>query len=572
MATYFSIPTANPLKPIWQNKKLPSDTGTVFYYNPNPSFNRKSIDTNFFYDTLTSFDEKLSYCAKYQQSDTIRVQWLGDDSTLANYQYARLLDVNGVEYPNNTVTVVKESGTYNSMTLYTITMHLYDVPEGKYFLQLRYKNNSAYVHCLFEPIHVKQIHPNTVRGDYYNSYNDQSLIYPSSAWIPQIRVEGCITEITPDAKFNNYEDQPLNVEFISGVPFRQFELVLGTGVRGIPEYMADKWNRITLTTDLKIDGKGFARSEGSKIEGKNANGLPLAMYTMKLREAENLGSLDVIAHATVSGGSTTFDTIVGDMPQTKYFYIQDMTIAGSTVQVRRVFDGKRNFLDYLNATQQVGSGHWYEDENNKLVYLHYATTLATAFSLTAANTLKYVIRIRNYGAGDLNMDFTKGAIGSTVYYAIFDNNTLTTAATAYTGTISTTKTYSAGSLWNDRYYCFSDVATFLDNASTGSTVRTIAGDIAPSMTAFTMNVALGLQRFENNIFNYVTALATFDIDNQNLSTYAVDDMLRWIYDSRSHFSGSANITLTQTPAAAPTRDLLQFKALIDAVTGTILTD
>ena len=572
MATYFEIPLASPLKPIWQNKKLPSDTGTVFYYNPSTSFNTKWYDNTFFYDSLTSFDEKTSYCQKFQQSDTVRVQWLGEDTTLANYQYARLLDVNGNVYTPKTVTVVQESGTWDSKKLYTVTMHLYDVPEGKYFLQLRWKNNSAYIHCLFEPIYVKQIHPNTIRLDAYNSYNDQSIVYPSSSWIPQLRVEGRVDEITPDAKFNNYEDQPLNVEFISGVPFRNYELTLGAGVRGLPEWMADKINRFTLVTDLNIEGKAFARTVGSKIEGGGSAGLKLGHYKIKLREGVNTSTLDVIAHATVSGGSTTFDTIVGDMPQNKYFYIESMTIAGATVNVRMVFEGKRNFLDYLNATQQVGSGHWYEDENNKLVYLHYANTLATAFSLTAANTLKYCIRIRSYGAGDLNMDFTKGAIGTTVYYAIVDNKTLTTAATAFTGTISTTKTYSSGSGWNDRYYCFSDVATFLDNASTGTMIRTISGDFAPAMTAFTLNLALGLQRMENNMFRYVTALATFDINHQNLSTYDVDDLLRWLYDNRANLSGSCNITLTQTPAAAPSSALLQFKGLIDAVTGTILTD
>lgn len=277
-AKIFILPLTNPLKPIWQTDLLSSNNSATTLTAFDPSFNFRTTDQDFFYRTLKYYEDKNGYCQPYQQSDTIRIQWLSEYSTLAQYQYARLLDQYGNVYTLKTVTVVKESGTYtseidgvllSSLTLYTVTIKLYDVAEGKYFLQLDHYDGITHKYVIHEPIDVKQIHENTVRIDYYNSYNDQSTIYPNLAYIPQLRVHGCFTEMDNQSKFSVYEDQPLDMEMVSGIAYRLYTLTLGQmATMGIPEWYSDKLERALLCDNLYIDGIQYTRDEGAKLEAK----------------------------------------------------------------------------------------------------------------------------------------------------------------------------------------------------------------------------------------------------------------------------------------------------------------
>ena len=565
MANIFEIPLLNPLRAIWQSDKLNSDAGTVLYQAFNPSYNYRNIDSDWYYRTLKEYEQKQPYVQPFQQSDTIRVQWIGSN-TSGHYDHIKLLDSNGSD---TGVSISVGSSVVGSNTLYTITLPLWNINEGKYFLSVYHlpaSNDRTYI--IFEPFYVKQVHIKTVRIDYYNSFNDQSVIYPTSAYVPQLRVHGCITDVTNDSKFNVYEDQPMNLEMVSGIPYRTFELTLG-GSKGIPQWYADIIERALLTDTLTIDGIAYTRAEGAKLEAKKEAGKPLNMYTIKLRERYNTATLDIVQKKSY---------IVGAMPQTDYFWIETMTINGLGYTIRKMFKGKRNFLDYLNATYLLTYGYWAEDYNNKLVFvLNSVTTTISTTELTTANTLAYGVRFRCVGIGDFTIDLSAPASSNFYAVAYSDGSaSVNKTALAVYASITTINKNFASNNTKDVFVFGSNIKTY---ATTSSTIRIteVDGDLAIGCTDLSMSsVASSLNlNTIGNLFKYMTSLRYVGLDDLSLSSSMIDSIIMNLYDARTRLNSSCEIYLNgQTPSAPPsnTQGINLFKTTIKSLITTLTTD
>ena len=562
MANIFEIPLLNPLRAIWQSDKLNSDAGTVLYQAFNPSYNYRNIDSDWYYRTLKEYEQKQPYVQPFQQSDTIRVQWIGSN-TSAHYDHIKLLDSNGSD---TGVSISLGSMVVGSNTLYTITLPLWNINEGKYFLSVYHhpaSNDRTYI--IFEPFYVKQVHIKTVRIDYYNSFNDQSVIYPTSAYIPQLRVHGCITDVTNDSKFNVYEDQPMNLEMVSGIPYRTFELTLG-GSKGIPQWYADIIERALLTDTLTIDGIAYTRAEGAKLEAKKEAGKPLNMYTIKLRERYNTATLDIVQKKSY---------IVGAMPQTDYFWIETMTINGLGYTIRKMFKGKRNFLDYLNATYLLTYGYWAEDYNNKLVFvLNSVTTSISTTELTTANTLAYGVRFRCVGTGDFEIDVSAPA-SSNFYAVAYSDGTASVNKTALATTPSATTIGASFAINKTRdIFIFTSNAKTYADISTNVTISEIDGDLPIGCTNFYFPSSLNTNTI-GNMFKYMTSLREFDLRYQKLSSSMIDSIIMNLYDARTRLHSTCSILLNgQTPSAPPsnTQGINLFKTTIKSLITTLTTD
>lgn len=562
MANIFEIPLLNPLRAIWQSDKLNSDAGTVLYQAFNPSYNYRNIDSDWYYRTLKEYEQKQPYVQPFQQSDTIRVQWIGSN-TSAHYDHIKLLDSNGSD---TGVSISLGSMVVGSNTLYTITLPLWNINEGKYFLSVYHhpaSNDRTYI--IFEPFYVKQVHIKTVRIDYYNSFNDQSVIYPTSAYIPQIRVHGCITDVTNDSKFNVYEDQPMNLEMVSGIPYRTFELTLG-GSKGIPQWYADIIERALLTDTLTIDGIAYTRAEGAKLEAKKEAGKPLNMYTIKLRERYNTATLDIVQKKSY---------IVGVMPQTDYFWIETMTINGLGYTIRKMFKGKRNFLDYLNATYLLTYGYWAEDYNNNLVFvLNSVTTTISTTTLTTANTLAYGVRFRCVGTGDFEIDVSAPA-SSNFYAVAYSDGTASVNKTALATTPSATTIGASFAINKTRdIFIFTSNAKTYADISTNVTISEIDGDLPIGCTNFYFPSSLNTNTI-GNMFKYMTSLREFDLRYQKLSSSMIDSIIMNLYDARTRLHSTCSILLNgQTPSAPPsnTQGINLFKTTIKSLITTLTTD
>jgi hypothetical protein len=563
MANIFEIPLLNPLRAIWQSDKLNSDAGTILYQAFNPSYNYRNIDSDWYYRTLKEYEQKQPYVQPFQQSDTIRVQWIGSDNTSGFYDHVKLLDSNGSD---TGVSISVGSSAIGSRTLYTITLPLWNINEGKYFLSVYHHPPSNEKTCIvFEPFYVKQVHIKTVRIDYFNSFNDQSVIYPTSAYIPQIRVHGCITDVTNESKFNVYEDQPMNVEMVSGIPYRTFELTLG-GSKGIPQWYADIIERALLTDTLMIDGIAYTRAEGAKLESKKEAGKPLNMYTIKLRERYNTATLDIVQKKSY---------VVGDMPQTDYFWIETMTINSDSVNVRRMFKGKRNFLDYLNATYLLTYGYWAEAYNNKLVFvLNSITTSINTTTLTTANTLAYGIRFRCVGTGDFTIDLSAPASSNFYAIAYSDGSASVnkTALAVYTSITTITKNFAINSV-KDVFIFGSNIKTY-DTTSSTIKITEVDGDLAIGCTDLSMSSIIGTNTI-GNLFKYMTSLKYLLFNDLSLSSSMIDSIIMNLYDARTRLHSTCTIYLNgQTPSAPPsnTQGINLFKSTIKSLITTLTTD
>lgn len=577
MANIFEFPLLNPLRAIEQKDNLPSNLTPQYLVGANPAFNYLPVDSDFFVRTLKFYEDKKVFVQKFQQSDTIRIQWLGYDGTLSRYQFARLLDKDGNVFSVKTITVVKDPGTYyvdfngvsTAMVLYYVEINLYDVPEGIYFLQTAYYNNVNYKHVIFEPFNLKQIHPNTSRVDSWNSYNDQGMIYPSANYIVQLRIDGYVKQLPPDAEFNVYIDQPHNKELVSGISTRAFEFVFGQK-NGAPIWLAEKINKQFLCDMTLIDGVAYTREQGAKLEPLNSDEvIPLSGYKLKIGERYNTSTLDI-------NNTTNAIRVIGNLPQTMYFWVESMTLESTSETIRLGFKGKRNFLDYLNSTKLIGLGYWAENENNKLVFIIYPnqTLPSGTYSLDDANVLRYGLKFSGL-VDNVTWDIN-GPSGN--FYAVVwgdggANVNKTPLATAPSNT-TITKTYASSAV-RDIYIYFSDANSFVENTLLfGCT--SIGGQLAPSMTYFEPFLAgNNVEQFENNLFKYVLALEYVNANGFYLNSYAVNQIIIWIYESLAGFDSSATIDLTgQFLPGAPTNEagMLFMISEIRKVITTLDTD
>lgn len=561
MANIFEKPIITPFRTFWQSDKLPSDAASVKYKSFNPSFNSRLSDEDFYIRTVRHYQQEIGYLQPFQQSDIARDMFYSNDGTTARWT-ARLLDQYGNVVNGKTVTVSNNGGPYTGMYNYSVQFSLWDLPEGVYFLQYRYAHGggSTYSYFLNEPFELRQVYEKTVRIDYKNSYNDQDIIYYSDSWEFQLRLHGVLTPLATDAQYSVYEDQPLNTTMVSGIPFRTHDLVL----YDLPEWMADKVNRIMLHNTTKIEGKKWTREAAAKLERKQSETNPIVYHVLKLREAEN----------TISAIHNANCITMCNMPQTKYFWCERIMIEGTYITVRQGFEGKRNFLDYLNTNQKVGSGYWAEDENKKLVfYANDDFTISAAWVIDAVDLLLYGMRLRLRGAGDIEMDVLASS-GTQYYAAKWNGGVATVNKTALSATPTVTSIAESWSDSYDRYaYLYFSNYESIADVATNINVLSIECDIPPACTYFNpfMN-ATGCARFESNPFNFVTALELFDVQNMNFDTWAVDDLLRWIYDNLLRFDTSANVYLqAQQVPAIPSKNDRGINTIIAAIANRVST-
>ena len=383
MANIFDIPLVNPLR-FFQQTDITYNTSSGSVLNPgfNPNYNTRQFDADFFRRSLQDWQDMTDFIQPFQQGDKLSIQWIGSDTTTANY-VCRVLDCEGRTFSTETIT----GAAAGSNKRYDVNIPLYNKPEGVYFVQLQHIQTGADLFMISEPIHVKEYHDNTIRLDYYNSYNDQGVIYDTANNTINfsLRIPGDISELTTGSVFVVYEDQPRNLEMIGGKPYRSFKLTAGGYTNPIPEYLADKLERVLICDTLRIEGTYYTREESSKLEKQNVKNNPLSYYTIQLRERYNYDAIEVQQVECI---------VMGDVPTTPYFFVKEITINGTTYSVQKMFTGANNFLAYLNTnaffSTIYNSGYFAINSEDKLTFVKYDSyTIANTWELDSADVLSY---------------------------------------------------------------------------------------------------------------------------------------------------------------------------------------
>lgn len=568
MANIFEIPLLNPLRPTLQTGKVAADSGTIKYYAYQKHFNTRGFDTDFYSYSRRFYEDKQKYILPYQQSDTIRLQWFSSDATHTNFT-AQLLDEKGNVYSYKTITVTEDASLWNGLSLYSIYIDLFDIPEGIWFVRLRYNHGSTtYSYVLFEPIDVKQIHSNTIRIDYSNSYNDQSIVYTSDLYVNQIRVKGSIIDVMTESKFSVYENQPLDTEMVSGIAYRVHTLQIGNNI-GIPEWLADKIERVFLCDTLYIDGCKYSRAEGAKLEPNKTQGKRLSTYNIKLRDADN---------NTTSNYAMKHKEL-GTMPQTNWIWVEFITIAGTVYNIDLAFKGKRNLLDYLNSVtlRTMNSGgafdgcYFTESIDEKLIFVGTSdTTISSTWTFTNYYQYSFVFYVTS---GHFELDIVAPA--AQAYAISWGDGNVDDSAALTTGTTTISHTFSGNNI-KECVVFVSDCYSIADMGNCDYMVEAIGGDFPPLLEVYDMSFTnLGIKSLVNNPFKYVTALDFFDVRNNEIYTYHIDQIIMWIYDEINNFDSGADVSLQdQAVIANPSSSvgMQNFINTINANIGTFTTD
>ncbi len=297
MAYNFDVSPLNPLKFYQLSDYLEAfkpSTNPNQYNIFNANYNYRQFDADFFYRNIKTFDEKRGYYQPYQQGDIIRIQFLGVDDIVGgayagNPYTCYLLDACGSIV--GTYNVTSPSATLvNGSRIREVYIPLFNVAEGYYQVAIRRRQISVFDysrwHIISEPIWVLQQHHNTTLIEYSNTDNTQGILFEFGMQF-QFRVHGALMELETQSKFNVYEDEPMNLTMLSSVPYRKWTWNIGGEGFQIPEWMADKIERITGCDTMLIDGKQYTRAEGAKLEANRKPLTPIASYKMNLRETSD---------------------------------------------------------------------------------------------------------------------------------------------------------------------------------------------------------------------------------------------------------------------------------------------
>lgn len=271
----------------------------------------KHMDDWPFVSTIYKWEQATHYCQPWQLSDNIRLQLQSNSGPI------NLKVVNQDEVAVHDVNFVQKQQNDDDATLfiYEIDLALSIFSEGGYYLKISIGNPVSVVY-VSEPLVFSELIENTVTLEFKHWRFYQDIVF-ETGFSPSIRIPATLKPKSFASKDTIYEDQPLNLTMVKSVPYRIWELSIG-GARGIPDYLADKLNRVFGCSTLKIDGKLYTKNEGAKLEPSDLENYPMRGWTIELREKLNRSSRIFVDDVAVDQNAYTIVTVdtkgFGTMP------------------------------------------------------------------------------------------------------------------------------------------------------------------------------------------------------------------------------------------------------------------
>lgn len=245
---------------------------------------------DFAYNNIPSFEYKRGYNQIYHFGDRPYIQIL---STAINpFMKMDLIDLNGniswTWLPWNT------SIAYGSYFLSVWHNYFPDtIAEGIYFLKLEISDADGSIFFYSEPINLLTTSEDTVRIEYTHDQNEFDSIFvsldnPSYLMPFMLRIEGGMKSegLLPGGKYTMFQDQDYQSIVLQSQPYNVEKFVFGPPY-GMPNHLADKINRIFGLSNVKINGIGYSRNEGAKLERNGEPGYPLAGWSLDLVKSLN---------------------------------------------------------------------------------------------------------------------------------------------------------------------------------------------------------------------------------------------------------------------------------------------
>jgi len=549
MANTFELPLAQPLRFFRQTDLTGALTTTDINLGGfNSNYNSRPFDADFFLRNLKDWQDNVIYVQPFQKGDKVAIYNRHDSSfSLTGYELY-ILDCKGdivKTIPYNDTGV--SNYTLGSVTCFKYDLKMWDLEEGIYYAQIKYANGTLKEYMISEPFEVKDTHEDTVLLTYTNSYNALNVLFDYASVTFQMRVHGSMIEMTPKAKVETYEDQPLNQTLLSGRPYREWQFILGGNGKPIPDYMADKVTRALCCDTLKIDDTLYTISEDGGLEASRSKNYPLTEWSIVLREKNNPDSVEL---SDDQGNDYSF----GEMPASDRFYLQSITVAASPVSLEQQFTSQNSFLsflqDWLITTYSLDLSIILTSDNEILALPNDATTdtwfSTNSPSLTGLLTNWIGLDIDTASAPTL--DFQTG---------IAENNAVIWGDGTQDNMASTTTTfnlYSADGI-KTCYYYFKDQLDLQISTDTGDGIITLDGQVITTLTDLTLdNDAL---KFINNrlFLQGDGSLNNLGLDGNKLPTVEVDKVIVMLLDAvkNGKVASSGGVVIdSQNPSAPPT--------------------
>jgi len=238
------------------------------------------MDQDWFINQVQFWIHKSNFFQPWQTNDSIPLQVITGGIGPVQVD---IYNCSAQSIYNTTMPVITTSALQGGKVLFEWTLNItaLGLAEGIYYVVYTIGTKQY----ISEGLWIKQNWPKTMLINYSHSVNKQSMIF-SSGYSPCIRVPGWIDEFNPEAKFSTYEDQPADLEMLNGIPYRTHKLNI-SGEGGVPDWMPDKVNRISLLNNTLYDGVGYTRDADAKWEVKKTDSWPKRYWSIAIRPAEN---------------------------------------------------------------------------------------------------------------------------------------------------------------------------------------------------------------------------------------------------------------------------------------------
>jgi len=291
---------------------------TIKFSHLNPLQFHKVGSGSFAADQLPSFEEDKLYLQKFLHTDLIMIQALTIDTTQVSY---RILNEKGVEvYEYEEGDYIGSYGDYTVWSSNDTNDILTTLPNGIYFLEISFVEDVTDAIFMFvsEPFQVLDELPESLLIEFSHDVNAFDMAFfpdgtPESKQWFQLRVEGGIPSdgFLPGSKDSYFIDQGRDVTLLDSTPYNVYKFTFGPK-QGIPNWLANKINRILSLQEVVINDIQYTKNDGAKFESIREKEYPFAGWQIELVKVESEDSLVEENIVVVAEGlELTFDTIEG---------------------------------------------------------------------------------------------------------------------------------------------------------------------------------------------------------------------------------------------------------------------
>lgn len=256
------------------------------FYKETPDSSSRYLTKDFedwyFSDTILPWEQRVSWHQPWQKSDTIKDQLHTNNGPVTLLMYDE--DDNLID----TIPYNQVMPNFNDPTLFIwqVDVDLSGYDEGCYYFKITF-GSPVNLTLRSENIILSDNIENTILLEFSQSTYREDMIFETGIQ-PTIRIPAVKKFKGPASKNTLYEDQVLNMSMLRSINYRVWTLSIGGG-KGIPDYMADKIDRMLGCKTVLLDNKYYIKTEGS-LEPSEEDSYPLRGWTIDMREKTNRAS------------------------------------------------------------------------------------------------------------------------------------------------------------------------------------------------------------------------------------------------------------------------------------------